>query len=132
VTDRMDVPGKTLCIDCSFRPIYNTEGEVSGAACVARDVTDDIEKMDFIEKQNKKLKEIAWMQSHKMRSPVASLKGLLQLWDKKDPGSAENAALLGYMETALDNIDKIIHEIDACTRISPKVCDEEQVCVKRA
>lgn len=108
--------GAYYSIDLNFMPIIGTNGEVTGVSCVARDVTDELKKVSRIEHQNRRLKEIAWLQSHKMRAPVASMLGLVQLINKDELGSEENRLLLEYIEEALGNMDAIIHEINDHTR----------------
>ncbi|PQJ10736.1 hypothetical protein CJD36_012255 [Flavipsychrobacter stenotrophus] len=44
---------------------------------IARDVTDNVNNLKSIQLQNEKLKEIAWLQSHVVRAPLARLMGLV-------------------------------------------------------
>jgi hypothetical protein len=62
--------------------------------------------------QNSKLTEIAWMQSHKVRSQVVVMLGLGQLFNHDDPTDAENGAVINYMVDTSHKLDEIVREIN--------------------
>jgi DNA-binding NtrC family response regulator len=61
--------------------------------------------------QNKKLYEIAILQSHQVRSPIASLLGLINLIDFKNPKSPLNLEVLSKLGIVSRELDDVIHEI---------------------
>ena len=69
-------------------------------------------------KQNEQLREIAWIQSHKVRSPVATILGLIPLLKYNDKTDNENKLILEGIKTASINLDTIIREIDEKTTLS--------------
>jgi light-regulated signal transduction histidine kinase (bacteriophytochrome) len=60
--------------------------------------------------QHKQLKDIAYLQSHKVRSPVATLMGLVQLIDEKEMGP-DNKQLINYIKSTTLQLDKVIRKI---------------------
>jgi PAS domain S-box-containing protein len=76
----------------------------------ARDVT--IQKMQLLEiqKKNEQLQEIAWIQSHKVRGPVACILGFVQLFDL-ETADANNREVIGHLQSVANNLDLVIHEI---------------------
>lgn len=62
-------------------------------------------------KQNNLLKEIAWQQSHRVRSPVANILGLISLIDENKPDHPENKELLTYIKSEAIVLDQIIKNI---------------------
>jgi PAS domain S-box-containing protein len=76
----------------------------------ARDVTIQKKQLLEIKKQNEKLQEIAWIQSHKVRGPLASILGLVSLFDT-DTASADNVEIIDYIRTAAGQLDTVVHEI---------------------
>lgn len=70
-----------------------------------------------LELRNRKLEEISWIQSHKLRKPVATILGLIQIINYKDPADPENERTLNHIRTAGSELDNIIAEIDNKTRI---------------
>ncbi len=78
---------------------------------VAHDITERINYIDAIEKQNERFSEISWIQSHVVRAPIARLMGLIGLI--KHPGSSEElkVELLGYVLDSANELDDIVREI---------------------
>jgi PAS domain S-box-containing protein len=82
-----------------------------GLAVYFRDVTEEKQRILKIEEQNKKLTEIAWLQSHKVRGPVASILGLVQLFNYDDPADPVNKEILEGIKFATNGMDDIIKEV---------------------
>lgn len=76
-----EIDGKKVYEEVSFNPIYDRDGAVSGVSCFLRDVTEQRKYLQKIEQQNLQLKEIAWMQSHRIRRHTANILGLASLLD---------------------------------------------------
>jgi DNA-binding NtrC family response regulator len=66
------------------------------------------EKLRF---QHEKLMEIAFLQSHQVRVPVAHILGLFEMFNFDDPADPENASILHHLKETADMLDKIIHQI---------------------
>jgi len=85
-------------------------------ACYSFDNTETVNYMSTIESQNQNLKDIAWMQSHVMRAPVARVLGLVDLLKEEnhnlDPNIAE---ILHFIEESTGEMDSVIKEITAKT-----------------
>lgn len=77
---------------------------------VSTDVTTQLEYQLRIEEQNKKLQEISWMQSHKMRSPVATIMGLAQLL-KPEMLDNDTAQIISNILAATQKLDEAIKEV---------------------
>ncbi|AFL85135.1 PAS domain S-box [Belliella baltica DSM 15883] len=80
---------------------------------LANDVTLKFQHIAAIEKQNEKLKEIAWIQSHVVRAPLARLMGLVNLismTEDSDPEIDKNE-LLQHILNSTEELDKIIRDI---------------------
>lgn len=98
-----------------YYKIYPTD---SGAAVYITDITDQKEMFRQImsekmklEVQNQKLSEIAWIQSHKVRSPLANIMGLVPLLDFNNPGNPDNIDILNGIKAASERLDDVIHDI---------------------
>jgi PAS domain S-box-containing protein len=61
-----------------------------------------------ITRQNEQLLEIAEINAHEIRRPVATILGLVQLFNKE---TVENKELLKHLETATLELDKVIRRI---------------------
>lgn len=81
---------------------------------LAKDVTEQIRYIEAIEGQNKKLKEIAWMQSHVIRAPLSRIMGLLPLLGKQR-ANKEQQQIYEYLVTSADELDRVIRSITDIT-----------------
>jgi PAS domain S-box-containing protein len=114
------VPGtnETIFNEISFNPIYNAKGEVTGAGCFSRDITERINAEKAIIKQNEHLAHIASLSSHELRRPVACLLGLMDILDKKNLTNPENTDVFVHIQTVVQEIDDVIHTIVDKTFVS--------------
>jgi PAS domain S-box-containing protein len=101
-----------LSYELSLYPIINFNNEIEGVACYARDITKTEANLNTIKKQNNNLKEIAWMQSHIMRAPVARILGLIELInDEKLSTSKELSDYLANIDSSANELDQIVKKI---------------------
>ena len=59
--------------------------------------------------QNQRLAEYTFINAHKLRAPVASILGLINLMNQPDPSDKE--IILTHLKTCGEALDKIIHEV---------------------
>ncbi len=74
------------------------------------DITENVKHLKSIEEQNKTLKEIAWMQSHVVRAPLARIMGIIHLINDSSV-IEEKGELLKYILDSAIELDAIIKEI---------------------
>lgn len=65
-----------------------------------------------LEKKNDALEDAAFINAHKLRSPVASILGLVNLL-KKEPLSEEAKDILSHLDSSAKSLDEIVSEITA-------------------
>jgi len=82
---------------------------------IANDITQQLKYIDAIEKQNEKLNEIAWMQSHVVRAPLASLMGLIHLLKNDETPCEDKQAIIDKMLASANELDLVIREITNST-----------------
>jgi PAS domain S-box-containing protein len=115
--------GKAIYEEVSFNPIYDRDGAVSGVSCFLRDVTAQRNHLKKIENQNAQLKQIAWVQSHRIRNHVANILGLTSILNT---GSAENnPQLIEDLKLSAMRLDAVIKEISALSTDNPGVDEIE-------
>ncbi|RZJ80538.1 MAG: PAS domain S-box protein [Flavobacterium sp.] len=83
---------------------------------IADDVTEQEKYVLAIEKQNQKLKEVSWIQSHIFRAPLARIQGLVSIVENS-ANQAEQKWVLEKISSSADELDGIIKEITAKTKI---------------
>jgi PAS domain S-box-containing protein len=64
-----------------------------------------------LESQNQQLKEIAWIQSHKVRAPLSRLIGLVHLLQRDVLSKEEQKQYLNHINNSAVELDEIIKEI---------------------
>jgi PAS domain S-box-containing protein len=97
--------------ELSFNPICNKDDDVIGVNCFLRDVTEEYEYQKKIKMQNEQLREIAWLQSHKARMPVANLLGLLQLLGEPGQSDSSTEEIMGMIRETAKEVDDVIRDI---------------------
>jgi PAS domain S-box-containing protein len=91
----------------NFQPVFGAAGEITSISCYARDITEQRRHLHKIEQQNNALRDIAFMESHKLRRPLANIIGLHDLFnfdDLADPLNRELMEVIGLMSKELDHI----------------------------
>ncbi len=78
---------------------------------VSRDIDKERRSELQIREQNRKLKDIAFIQSHILRRPLANILGLLAINTLSDNLPAESSRLLNLIKTEAENMDDIVYKI---------------------
>ena len=79
--------------------------------------------IDRLTIQNKNLEDFSYIISHKLRSPVASIMGLIDLLDENGL-SAQNLELLEHLTSSTQNLDAVIQDLSKTMNIK-KTSDEQ-------
>ncbi|HEX8023596.1 PAS domain S-box protein [Mucilaginibacter sp.] len=66
---------------------------------------------DNIREQNNRLQTIANISSHELRKPVATILGLVNLFDNDDLQNPLNKEIIGHIDTTSQQLDGVIHSI---------------------
>lgn len=75
---------------------------------VVNDVTERLAHIKAIEEQNKKIREMSWMQSHVIRAPLARMMGLMDLF-MLDINDKEQ--IVEYLQISAQELDTVIKNI---------------------
>ncbi|QJD96343.1 GAF domain-containing protein [Mucilaginibacter robiniae] len=89
-----------------FEPAFDSTGEIIGVSVNSTDVTSKIEQRALLDAQNESLREIAFIQSHELRRPVASILGLMQILEMD--GHTSQIKELELMQHAVQELDEKI------------------------
>jgi PAS domain S-box-containing protein len=106
--------GSVIWYYVSLFPITNSSKEILGMMMALYDITErknaehDLKSAyERIQSHISSIKDMAWKQSHLIRSPLANLKGLAGML-KEDPSDVE---VLNFIQNELDRMDTIIIEM---------------------
>jgi PAS domain S-box-containing protein len=78
---------------------------------LSTDITERVKYIEEIEDQNKKLKEIAWVQSHVVRAPLARLMALIELLKDEELTDQDREKIHQNIITSANEMDHIIKDI---------------------
>ncbi len=107
----MMVNGEMKFSTISFNPVYDKDNKLTGISCHASDITDQRKNLSRLDAQTQLLMEIANIQSHKVRGPVATLLGLVQIFDYEDPANPDNAELVRGIASVTTSLDVIVRDV---------------------
>ena len=99
----------------SLEPVKDENGHITSVVYNAPNINDQKKRVAEISAQNDSLVNIAYIQSHEYRRPVASILGLLELI-KADNSPIENEYLV-MMEKAVNELDEKIKRVVKYTEI---------------
>jgi PAS domain S-box-containing protein len=107
--------GEEFFINLALLPVTDARGVHTHWIAIGHDVTDRLRYISEIEERNHKLQEIAWMQSHVIRAPLARLMGLIDLIRNYQHSDTEKNELLDHVLTSAHALDEIIRDISSKT-----------------
>ena len=104
--------GENYWVNISVAPVSDGVGGYKHWVYVQRDVNDRRRHLQAIEEQNKKLKEIAWIQSHVVRAPLARIMGLVDLLSEQHSNEdIDNSQIIEAIASSANELDEIIRKI---------------------
>lgn len=103
-------------IECT--PLFTPSGKLDGFIYIHTDITLLKEKSEKVSRQNEMLRNVAWLSSHELRKPVASILGLIELINDTDDAS-EKEESIQLMNQCTRHLDEIIRKIN--TRLEEEI-----------
>ena len=83
----------------------------SARLILAVDINDMITGRQRILAQNAQLKEIAQLQAHEIRGPLATIMGLISVFDYLGADSSQSGLIIQKLSIATSELDQVIKEI---------------------
>lgn len=111
LTEVFVIEGQKRIHEIRLKPVKNGSDEIIGVLAISRDVTDKLISEQTLERQNELFDEIAWLTSHEIRGPVATIRGLLNIVDRDVITSKENAEMLEHLVECSEQLDVTIQSI---------------------
>ncbi|MBS7566291.1 PAS domain S-box protein [Mucilaginibacter sp. Bleaf8] len=108
VTQHRYKDGENVSIElrCNTIPLDGKECRLA----IGRDITQQLNHIKAIEEQNQKLREIAFMQSHVIRAPLARIMGLSGLITQ-NLTAPPDPQVLSYLDISVKELDQVIKSI---------------------
>ena len=110
-------------IDVEISPAKVKINNQDAAIVLVKDITENLKYIHKIEEQNQTFKEIAWIQSHIVRAPLARLMGVINLLESTEVAfDDETLELIQFIKKSSEELDEIIRDI---SKKSEKVLDTD-------
>lgn len=110
--------GEPYWVLMDITPIVDDSGKLERLIIIQTDITEKKKFVQQLEEKNKLLMEVAYISSHRLRKPVASMLGVMSLMDKENLCNPENERLIGFIEQLTNDMDAMLHEMaEKCNRI---------------
>lgn len=78
---------------------------------LAVDITERIRYVTALKKQNEKFREIAWIQSHVIRAPLARMLALIEIFQDEDITEGEKKAICSNIASSARELDSLVKGI---------------------
>lgn len=111
ITKRIRKDETKIDVSLTISPIRDSIGNIIGASKVIRDITEQKAAEEKIKRRNDKLYEIAFLQSHIVRKPIANILGIADAMDFENMSNPRNIILMNALKTSTLELDKVIHQI---------------------
>lgn len=93
----------------SFEPVNDQKGTIISVASTATNINEQKQQIIEITRQNELLLNIAYIQSHEYRKPVASILGLMNVIKEYNYKASKECLIM--METAVKDLDEKIRHV---------------------
>jgi len=119
--------GEEFWIHMAMAPVADSAGNFAHFIAIGRDVTERVKNVAAIQEQNFELNEIARIQSHEVRGPLARIQGLISLLANYFNllESKEIPEILKYLKVSSNEMDEVIKKIIAHTEEIREHLNEE-------
>ncbi|RUA33634.1 MAG: hypothetical protein DSY77_09255, partial [Bacteroidetes bacterium] len=94
----------------SIKIIPNSAGTIMGVILNSTDITEEVNLEKRIRISEKKLDDIAFINAHEVRAPLASILGLLNLLDFESVND-NSKVILNHLKKSANELEKIIHKV---------------------
>lgn len=100
-----------------YYAVYDADEQMTGVVIASVNITDQKLHQEEIKKHTSRMREIATIQSHEIRRPLANVIGLVDLIDMRAKSLEENEQILNYLKVSARELDKLITRIVDTTHI---------------
>lgn len=101
--------GEEVIVDTKVKTIPFKTGTAKLVSAV--NITEAVNYLKALQRQNELLSSIAWIQSHEVRAPLTRIMGLVDLLQNHDNTDTEKAFIMTQIQISASALDNIIIEI---------------------
>jgi PAS domain S-box-containing protein len=117
-----NLSGYEKIVEMELKPVSDSSGSIMGVILKSTDITDEVHLEERIRVSEKRLDDIAFINAHEVRAPLATMLGLLNLLDLESVDD-NSKVLINHLKKSADDLDKIIHKVSESTYLSDNDSD---------
>ncbi len=102
--------GSNKIVELELRPVVSPNGDIMGVILIIADISADIAMENRVRLSEKKLNEIAFINAHELRAPLASILGLINLLDFENVDE-NSKVILSHLKKSSNDLENIIHKV---------------------
>jgi PAS domain S-box-containing protein len=115
---QMQHPTISYWVNMEYTPVFDAD-KLVGVLLHVQNISERKKIEDQMAQQHLQLAQIAWIQSHETRQPVATMLGLINILDKQSL-TPDNLSIVKMMEETTQKLDKVIQKmVLLASQISP-------------
>jgi PAS domain S-box-containing protein len=107
----LKVNGKYAFVNNKGYILRDKNGKAIRMIGATQDITESVIHLNAIEEQNKKLRQIAWDQSHIVRAPLSRMMAIVNMLKDMDISKDEFQEWIKHFEKSGEELDNVIREI---------------------
>jgi PAS domain S-box-containing protein len=109
---KANFPGqKEIWLQCRLAPLSDHEGKITEILVIASDITIQTRAEETEKQYARTLEEMVFMLSHKIRRPVLTCQGLIQLIDKSMINETDLKIIANYFRETVHELGKVTSEM---------------------
>jgi PAS domain S-box-containing protein len=123
-----------LWTDIIYSPVFDENGTVNAVVLAQMDITERKESEEYLRKvndellnQNKQLAHYSYVVSHNLRAPVATILGLLSLFEMEESSNPNSKELLSMLKEATDKLDNVVKDLNVILSETQIVQEDKQI-----
>jgi len=109
-----NITGHHKTFDIEIRPVFSSDMSIMGCIMVIVDITARVELSKRIKQSEQRLSDIAFINAHEVRAPLASILGLLHLLDFENVDD-NSKQIVNRLKKSASDLEKIIHKVSEST-----------------
>ncbi|HET8861494.1 PAS domain-containing protein [Marivirga sp.] len=114
-----NLSGYEKVVDIELKPVSDSDNGIMGVILNSTDITAEVNLEKRIRVSEKKLDDIAFINAHEVRAPLASILGLLNLLDFESVDD-NGKIILNHLKKSANDLEKIIHKVSESTYLTKK------------
>ncbi len=104
-------------VSCSFSPLYSDTGDLTCILLIARKISDLINSQNQIKDKESEMNMFVYKASHDLKSPVSSMKGIMNLVKKSD--NMKDAKMYHNMiDEGITKLETVINDLMLLGRVT--------------